>query len=485
MTDDTSVTTDRSRTGVPSDYVANFFGACGSPDHDLVREAGARWKRKDSGWETHEVDRGTYDFSDWDERVESAAENGVTMLPILNYTARWASTAPEEPAGVSERHHYPPTEEYVDDWQEYVRTFAERYPDIEYFEVWNEPNLDHFLHTGDRPNHEVYVDRLLKPAAEVLHELDRKVVAPSFTTEWPADPWPDDERPSKVKWNVSANADAIDTWLSYRDAWADVDILSVHYTKGDAKKHMLPYADDMMPFYQHVYDNYIATGKLDGIWNTEAGFTATQAGDGSPFIALEPWEREPYPQWVARYTIPIIHWGLEHNWDFRDKYKLFWYRMGTTDNALKPGMLAEQTDDGLAVSDTGRALRTTADLLTDAETVDTYPGSVEVGFGIFDRSPQRTAPYHFPNYAFSLDDRLFVAAWLDLPGLETVDDTELPIQAVVEGFREQSVDVRVFDYLTGESTPVERHEWVDDRLHISLPRTGDPICYFEVRPATK
>jgi hypothetical protein len=470
-------------TAVPGEYVEHFFGACGEQLHGHISDAGARWKRNDTGWQNQEPEPGEYDFSDWDERLESAEDNGVTMLPLLDYTTLWASTAPDEPEGVSGRLHYPVAEEHVDDWREYVRRFAERYPDLEYFEVWNEPNLDHFFHTGDEPNHELYVERVLEPAAEVLHDLGRKVVAPAFTTEWPADPWPDDERPSEVKWNVAANAEAIDRWLSYRDAWRHVDVVSVHYTKGDTKKHRLPYADDMMPFYDHVYENYVATGKVEGIWNTEAGFTATQAGDGSPFIALEPWERQPYPQWVARYTVPLIHWGLEHDWDHRDAYKLFWYRMGTTDNALQPGMLVEETDDGYRLSDTGRAMRTVSSLLSDADTVGTYAGAVEVGFGIFDREPQRTAPYRFPSYAFALDDRLFVAAWLDLPGLENVDDEELPIQAVVDGFPETDVEVTVFDYLTGDGTAVDRVERVDDRLHVSLPRTGDPVCYFEVGPA--
>ncbi|WP_276256569.1 hypothetical protein [Halomontanus rarus] len=468
---------------VPSEHVVNFFGACGAPLYEHLEEVGVRWKRKDSGWHNQEPERDEYDFSDWDDRVAGADQHGITMLPILDYTALWASTAPDEPEGVSQRQHYPLAEEYVDDWSEYVRRFAERYPDIEYFEVWNEPNLDHFLHTGEQPNHEVYVERILEPAAEVLHDLDRKVVAPSFTTEWPADPWPDDERPSKVKWNVGANVDAIDRWLSYQDAWKHIDVLSVHYTKGDTKKHSLPYADDMMAFYDYVYDNYVATGMLEGIWNTEAGFTATQAGENSPFIALEPWEQEPYLQWVARYTIPLIHWGLQHDWTSRDAYKLFWYRMGTCDNALQPGMLVEETDDSLQLSDTGHALRTVIALLTDADEVGTYAGSAEVGFGIFEPSPQRTAPYRFPVYTFALDDRLFVAAWLDLPGLEIPDDEELPIQGVIEGYPATDIEVTTYDYLTGEETTVDRHERVDDRLHVSLPRTGDPILFFEVAPA--
>lgn len=483
MTDEPQRSIAVGETVVPGEYVEHFFGACGERLHGHLRDAGVRWKRNDSGWQNHEPEPGEYDFSDWDERAESADDHGLAMLPILDYTAPWASTSPDEPEGVSRRQHYPVAEEHVDDWRAYVRRFAGRYPDIEYFEVWNEPNLDHFFHTGDEPNHERYVERVLEPAAEVLHDLDRKVVAPSFTTEWPADPWPDDERPSEVKWNVAANVEAVDRWLSHRDAWQHVDVVSVHYTKGDAKKHRLPYADDMMPFYDYLYDNYVATGKIAGVWNTEAGFTATQAGDGSPFVALEPWERKPYPQWVPRYTVPLIHWGLRHDWDHRDAYKLFWYRMGTTDNALEPGMLVGETEDGLRLSDAGRALRTISSLLSDADAIGTYAGAVEVGFGIFDREPQRTAPYRFPAYAFALDDRLFVAAWLDLPGLETVDDEELPIQAVVEGFPETDVDVTVFDYLAGDGTTVDRVERVDGRLHVSLPRTGDPVCYVEVTPA--
>ncbi|MFB6219000.1 MAG: hypothetical protein ABEH77_07485 [Halobacteriaceae archaeon] len=236
---------------VPVGYVEEFFGICtGELQYiDKYGDCGARWIREDARWEEAEAVEGEWDWSRWDALYEAGRERGYAFLPILDYTPPWASTAPAD-APERERDHSPPRD--TGDWREFVERFVERYPDIEYFEVWNEPNLSHFLY-ADRPNHEVYVEKLLKPAAAVVHDHGKYVVAPSLTLEWPDTPGPSAGR-NPGSWNVGANVRMLDRWLNYENAWKHVDYVSVHYTKGDAEKHGFPYAENLMPFYDHVYE---------------------------------------------------------------------------------------------------------------------------------------------------------------------------------------------------------------------------------------
>ncbi len=452
--------------GVPAAFVEHFIGAChGNELIEHFTGCGARWKRGGPGWYATEPEPGAYDFSAWDDLMADAEKHGVEVMPVLAYTPAWASTAPE---GATDPHHYPPSEDTVEDWRAFVETFIDRFPDVTHVEIWNEPNLEHFLRVEEDRRHEVYVDRILRPAAEVLHAKGVKVVAPSVTTET----W---------GWNVDENIERTDRWLSYENAWKHVDYLSVHYTKGDTEKLEMEDAENLLPYLEWVHSEYVSAGKLDGIWNTEEGFTAVEAGD-SGFVALEPWERKPYPQWVPRYVVPYLYWAIDHDWVDRDDYKLFWYRMGTEtySGTLDPCNLLDDLDGDIVPSARGEVLRTLVDVFTEPRRVDTFDGDVTVGFGLYPigESETRLSPYEFTSYAFSFDEDVFVATWLDLPGIDLTDPEHSTIQATVSELDAGSdLEVSVIDYQTGEQSPVEAYEWEDDELRIDLPRTSDPVLY--------
>ncbi|MFO7893168.1 MAG: hypothetical protein R6U63_05510 [Longimicrobiales bacterium] len=481
---------------VPAGYVRAFFGAVhlDAGKMHLADDVGATWGRLGLQWRRHEPEPGVFDFARWDTIVGVAREHGVLMLPVLNQVPEWASSAPPD---ATERWRYAPSDEGMEGWQEYVRRVVERYPEIEYFEIWNEPNIDWFLRADE--NYRVYVDRILIPAAEVIHAAGRKVVAPSYTLEWPADSWPLAERPSRLRHTVAAVTEDVDRWLSYHDAWRHIDILSVHYSKGDTEKPMLPHAQSLMPFYDHVYEHWIRPGKLEGVWNTEAGLTAVEAGTRG-FVSLEPWERPPYAQWVPRYMLPVLHWALGADWKDRHQYKASWYHMkagpGRSGTLLRTNLL-DEAPDGPVPSDVGRAMRTLSDLLAgDAGTVGQFDGGVEVGFGLFDDSTALNyfAPYRFRSYAFQADRDVIIATWLDLPGLEFATGVELdvvvaglgpgsaapPERGPAEGSAEDWRVTRI-DYITGETTMVGSAERLPDgRVRIRLPAGGDPVLYLRL-----
>jgi len=452
---------------VPAEHLQAAFGACHGDDKlERFRDCGATWKRGGSGWQDQEPEPGEYDWAKWDRMVTEAAGNDVTLFPVLNYTALWASEAEE---GDEEPYHYPMREEHVRDWRDYVARFVDRYDQHEYFEVWNEPNLYKFLRVPEDERHRVYVDRILEPAAEVLHDRGKKVVAPSITTEM----W---------GWNVEENAERIDKWLQYGDALEAVDCLSVHYLKGDTEKHETDTGENLFPFLEHVYEEYVEPGHLDGIWNTEEGFTAVEVpGDG--FVALEPWEREPYTQWVPKYTLPFFHWAIDHGWDARDDFKLFWYRMGHTTNTgtLDPCNLLEKGDDGeVRRSPRGRTLRTLLDAFEGVDaSVGTFDGDVSVGFGV-----ETDYPYEFPAYPFVFDEReLFVPVWYDLPGIDLTREECSTIEAEIDGVDPESVsEVVVQDHVDGSEIPAAEW-WATGKrtLRADLHRTSDPVVYLRVR----
>lgn len=488
---------------VPGEHVRSFFGAVHMGAEEMVwaDSLGLTWSRNGISWSAHEPERGRFDFTAADSLVGAARRRSVRLMPVLSNVPTWASTAPE--GGANARHH-PFGEEEVDRWRAYVDSVVSRYPEVEYFEIWNEPNIDWFLAAG--PNHRVYVERILAPAAEVIHEHGRKVVAPSYTLEWPKDRWPPSERPARSQRNLADAIEDVDRWLHYRDAWRHVDVLSVHYSKGDARPIGVPSGDDLMPFYDHVYESWIEPGKLEGVWNTEAGLTATEAGNAG-FVALEPWERPPYGQWVARYTLPLLHWAIRHDWAHVHQYKVFWYHITTTGGGGTLGptdLLARRhgsasTEDGapddgkLQPSETGRALRVVTGLFEGADRVGVFGGDVRVGLGLSPEdpdAPNRFPPYEFRSYAFRVDDALLVAAWIDLSGMALPGPDVLGVEVEVADAGGLAIEpatavrARRIDYLTGEDRPVEAIRWTGDgTLRLELAREGDPVLFVRVEAA--
>lgn len=473
---------------VSANYVEHFFGVChmGEEEVQFADDLGVKWSRKGISWSNNEPRKGEYDFGKSDKLVQSVYRKGGNLLGVLSNIPLWASTAPENP--VVNPKHFPFKKDYKSRWKKYVEKVVERYPEVEYFEIWNEPNIDWFLNTDN--NHEFYVEYILKPAAEVIHEHGKKVVAPSFTLEWPMDSWPASQRPSPYQRDLPSAIKDIDRWLSEQNAWESIDLLSVHYSKGDVDPVQMPKADNMMPFYEHIYQNWIKTGKIEGIWNTEEGLTAVEAGLAG-FVSMEPWERTPYGQWVPRYTLPVLHWAIQHDWKSPHQYKVFWYHIVNRENprsgTLGPTNLLGKENGEIVLSEPGRALQTLTQQFKGYENIGTFSGKVETGFGISatDKgAPNYFAPYHFTNYAFQMDGELFVAVWLDLPGIEEADPQQPGIDVIVKGLaRGKNTLIQQIDYMTGEIEKVEDYSWSPNKqqLKINVPRTEAPILYLKIK----
>ena len=140
-----------------------------------VHDAGIRLARSDAFWMWAEPAAPgpdgvhTYDWTKLDAEAGALADHGLAWRPILDYSARWASSDPTD-------YHAPPTN--LDDYAAYAAAFAERYgrggsfladhPDaapVTVYEIWNEPNGAWFWHPA--PDAATYADMYLKARAAI------------------------------------------------------------------------------------------------------------------------------------------------------------------------------------------------------------------------------------------------------------------------------------------------------------------------------
>jgi hypothetical protein len=106
------------------------------PAVDLAAQAGTRWMRFTMGQERVEPQRDVFDFSLYDDLVARLRALGLQPLILLGFTPRWNSTAPP---GDPDYIDFPPQD--YEAFGEYVYESVRHFPDVQYWEIWNEPDL--------------------------------------------------------------------------------------------------------------------------------------------------------------------------------------------------------------------------------------------------------------------------------------------------------------------------------------------------------
>jgi hypothetical protein len=122
-----------------------------------MAEAGIGWVRLNWAWKDIQPQEHILDYAHLDDIARIAAEHQIEILPILMTVPAWSSTAPDElkaaRGSLSPVDRYQPAD--INDWLAYVRNAVERYdgdgiddapgsPRMDYWEVWNEPNISPF-----------------------------------------------------------------------------------------------------------------------------------------------------------------------------------------------------------------------------------------------------------------------------------------------------------------------------------------------------
>ncbi|GBC85114.1 Beta-xylosidase [bacterium HR11] len=143
------------------------------------RRLGLRWARVDFRWDQIQPARDVFDWSGPDSLVRTARVLGLRLMVNLVGTPAWANGG--------QTPNVPPRD--VRDWEDFVRAVVARYARFEgsdygvhHWLIWNEPNLHKFF-TGTEDE---YLDRILIPAARLIHALDptAQVGAPEMTHHW-------------------------------------------------------------------------------------------------------------------------------------------------------------------------------------------------------------------------------------------------------------------------------------------------------------
>lgn len=355
------VSVDPFKTEVPGGRTfRNFSGVChGWPDGGPLWKECIGWNRFDIGWNNIQPKPGVWEanrLKKLEEKILNAKNAGVTFLPILDYGSGWTAagipdrkfefcgrtyTVKRRPDGdfdvsscnrqringrledvliekrkvgakrMSQR--FVPDGQ-VKDWEAYVRRIVSllrnKPYELEYFQIWNEAHPMSSFWYGDM---DTYMKNVHFPAAKIIHELGGKVVYGG--------------------WICGASIRDFVKYLDRHNAWDTIDVFDLHY---------FPIAG--MEYLSRALKERGYADK--GIWQTELGFTAN-------------------PNFVGNVYPRVIHWGLRNNWNWADKYKLFYFAYGTPDDpkayGFKRGFML-----GREVNLSGRSLRTLAGLLGGA-----------------------------------------------------------------------------------------------------------------------
>lgn len=131
---------------------------------------GLRWVRVDLHWDRHEPSEGRYRLGELDELVKSMRKQQLKSVMYLVGSAPHATTAPH---GSPVPDQYPPRDPEV--FAQRMAMLAQRYPSVDAWQVWNEPNLPAFWRPSE--DAEGYA-RLLHPTVMALRKVapDKPVV---------------------------------------------------------------------------------------------------------------------------------------------------------------------------------------------------------------------------------------------------------------------------------------------------------------------
>jgi polysaccharide biosynthesis protein PslG len=149
------------------------------PMADKLAELGAGILRIPFGWDVIEPRcKGCFDWTVTDAWRDQARRTHRTILATLGYTPQWANGG---------RHYsYPPT--YDQDWYDFVFAVVSRYrDDIVLWGIWNEPNLDTYLHGSDLKVYQTLV--LTASAAVRAANPDARVLGPEVSHHGLQDGW--------------------------------------------------------------------------------------------------------------------------------------------------------------------------------------------------------------------------------------------------------------------------------------------------------
>jgi arabinogalactan endo-1,4-beta-galactosidase len=110
---------------------------------ELAGQAGIGWVRFGIWYSIVNPSPGVFRYEGFDAQVAKARQEGLRILGKLAFAAPWNTSAPPDLPPGADPLHFPPRDYQA--WADYVFQTVSRYRDqIQYWEVWNEPDLRGF-----------------------------------------------------------------------------------------------------------------------------------------------------------------------------------------------------------------------------------------------------------------------------------------------------------------------------------------------------
>lgn len=113
---------------------------------ELIKELGVSIIRVDFSWNHIEKEKNNFDFQRHDYIVSACQKNNIQILGVLGYSPYWAGS----------NWNNPPSD--IEALLKYVTTTIKRYPDVKYWEFWNEP--DHYIYWQPQDSMKTYTNIL-------------------------------------------------------------------------------------------------------------------------------------------------------------------------------------------------------------------------------------------------------------------------------------------------------------------------------------
>jgi hypothetical protein len=338
---------------------------------ELAAAAGIHWSREEFHWEWIEPEQGVQDkdtLERYDRSVTALRSHDISILGLLAYDTPWSAGA-NAPASDAQR----------DDYARFAASMVKRYRgSVHYWEIWNEPNLDHFWQPQADP---LAYAALLRTAYAAVKQADPAAMVVGCATS-------------------GVDLDFIRDVLG-AGGGACMDVLSIHPYSGHESTDVTNERQDIRKL-RALLAEY---GLNLPIWVTEVGFQTSSNDNGV--------SEEEQGGLLARTYLTLFAEGVDVviNYDFVDD--------GTdpTDGEQNFGMLHHDLSPKPAYT----ALATTAALLAGAQ----FEQSANLGAFV-------------EAFEFSLPDAKQIwALWTRKPdgplglGLLDVPEVNLPVSGTI------------------------------------------------------
>lgn len=125
-----------------------------------LKDLGLEWTRVDIHWDRHELSQGKYRLAELDQLAFDLKQQKLKTLMYIVGSATHATSAPKNSSTPDQ---YPPTDPRL--YADMMGKMVKRYPHIDAWQVWNEPNLPTFWRPHEDP--EAYGKLLLTTVQHV------------------------------------------------------------------------------------------------------------------------------------------------------------------------------------------------------------------------------------------------------------------------------------------------------------------------------